>query len=87
MQAENWFVHGNNLSTVTGLWNFDLDPFTLGLGGGLDFGPAYDNFFLSVAADMAISENLSLYGSVRYFPDENTYNDKYCYKVGMALEF
>ena len=87
VQAEIWFVSGGDLSTVTGLWNFDLDPLTLGIGGGLDYGPGYDNFFLSAAANLAVSENFSIYGSARYFPDENTYSDEYCYKVGMALGF
>ena len=86
VQAEVWFA-SSTLTTVTGLWNFDLDPLTLGLGGGLDHGPGYDDFFLSAAVSLAVGENFTLYGSVRYCPSGGVYIDPYCFKAGISLGF
>lgn len=86
VQAEAWFT-GITLVTVTGLWNIALDPLVLGIGGGLDHGPGYDDFFLSAAATLSLGENLALYGAVRYCPGGGMYMDPYAFKVGISLGF
>ncbi|MGE5527984.1 MAG: hypothetical protein ACM3X6_02440 [Patescibacteria group bacterium] len=82
VQADVWvdsYIYG----TATGLWTFALDPLTLGLGAGLDFGPWGSDFFVSAAANMAAGDNLAIYGSVGYYPDGGwTW-----YKAGVSFAF
>jgi len=54
---------------LTGLYMIDLDPFTLGLGGGLQgvVNPDSSALFLEGYASIAVSDNFSIYGSVDYW--------------------
>ena len=54
---------------LTGLYMIDLDPFTLGLGGGLQgvVNPDSSALFLEGYASIAVSDSFSIYGSVDYW--------------------
>jgi len=67
---------------VTGLYLLDLDPFTLGLGGGLYFEPGLSDFYVDVEASLALSESFSLFGAVQY-----SFVSGFYYEAGISVVF
>ena len=82
LNAEAVFYTPGVFGKVSATYNFDLDPLTLGLGGGCYFEGGGSIFFLEAAANLVIGDMFSLYGAVDYYFVGIPFFE---YKVGISL--
>ena len=82
LKGEVVFMGPFAFGQVTALYLLDLDPFTLGLGGGFYFNPGGTDFYVDVEANLALGEKFSLFGAVRY----DAFSDFY-YEAGISVVF
>jgi hypothetical protein len=68
---------------VSALYAFDLDGILLGVGGGSDFGPWGNEFFVELAGNVSLGENIAVYAAYNYYLD----GGQGCYKAGLSFAF
>jgi len=77
LNAEYAFL---GLLNVSALYTFDLDPFTLGLGGGFLVGPGTIGY-IEAAASIKLGDNFAIYGAVDYLVLPSVFT----FDVGLSL--
>ena len=69
------------LTTISGFYTFDLDPFTIGVGGGALIGAGAAGY-LAVEAEAKLGDVFALYGQADYI-----FGDGFAFGVGASLTF
>ncbi len=83
LNGEVFFFDLYTCGIVSALYAFDLDPVTLGVGGGFDFYESWDgSFFVTATAELKL-DALTVYGGAMYYPDL----DWSSFKIGASFTF